>query len=124
MAYERQPQPPRLRDPRRHRGIITALQIGIGLRIVLYFLQVLFLLAIVYVLFMLWMRRREEIAMWSLRSRVVFYGGAALAIATIGLAFTPWFPNTGLETIVFLACIAAGGFAMWRVWRDEHTYGY
>jgi hypothetical protein len=73
---------------------------------------------------MLWMRRREEIAMWSLRSRVVFYGGAALAIATIGFAFTPWFPNTGLETIVLLAAIAAGGFAMWRVWRDEHTYGY
>lgn len=105
-------------------AIITALQIGVGLRIVLYFLQVLFLLAIVYVLFMLWMRRREEISMWSLRSRVVFYGGAALAIVTIGLAFTPWFPNTGLETIVFLAGIAAGGFAMWRVWRDENTYGY
>jgi hypothetical protein len=105
-------------------AVITALQIGVGLRIVLYFLQVLFLLAIVYVLFMLWMRRREEIAMWSRRSRVVFYGGAALAIVTIGFAFTPWFPNTGLETIVFLAAIAAGGFAMWRVWRDEHTYGY
>jgi hypothetical protein len=105
-------------------AIITALQIGVGLRIVLYFLQVLFLLAIAYVLFMLWMRRREEISMWSLRSRVVFYGGAALAIVTIGLAFTPWFPNTGLETIVFLAGIVAGGFAMWRVWRDEHTYGY
>jgi hypothetical protein len=29
-----------------------------------------------------------------------------------------------METIVFLAGIAAGGFAMWRVWRDEHTYGY
>jgi uncharacterized RDD family membrane protein YckC len=105
-------------------AIITALQIGVGLRIVLYFLQVLFLLAIVYVLFMLWMRRREEISMWSVRSRVVFYGGAALAITTIGLAFTPWFPNTGVETIVFLAGIVAGGFAMWRVWRDEHTYGY
>jgi hypothetical protein len=105
-------------------AIITALQIGVGLRIVLYFLQVLFLLAIVYVLFMLWRRRREEIAMWSLRSRFVFYGGAALAMAAVGLALSPWFPNTGLETIVFLAALVGGVFAMWRVWRDEHTYGY
>jgi hypothetical protein len=29
-----------------------------------------------------------------------------------------------METIVFLAGVGAGGFAMWRVWRDEHTYGY
>jgi hypothetical protein len=105
-------------------AVVTALQLDASLRVVLYFLNVLFLLAIAYVLFILWSRRREEIAMWSRRSRVVFYGGALLAIVTIGLAFTPWFPNTGLETIVFLAAIAAGGFGMWRVWRDEHTYGY
>jgi uncharacterized membrane protein len=103
---------------------ITALQLGTGLVVILAFLQILFLLAIAYVLFILWRRRREEIAMWSLRSRLVFYGGAALAIADVGLAFTPWFPNTGLETIVFLAALAGGVFAMWRVWRDEHSYGY
>jgi hypothetical protein len=105
-------------------AVVTALQIGAGLEIILLFLQVLFLLAIAYVLFMLWRRRREEIAMWSLRSRLVFYGGAALAVTALGLAFSPWFPNTGLETIVFLAALAGGVFAMWRVWRDEHTYGY
>lgn len=105
-------------------AVVTALQIGAGLEIILLFLQVLFLLAIAYVLFTLWRRRREEIAMWSLRSRLVFYGGAALAVTAVGLAFSPWFPNTGLETIVFLAALAGGLFAMWRVWRDEHTYGY
>ena len=105
-------------------AVVTALQIGAGLEIILVFLQILFLLAIAYVLFMLWRRRREEIAQWSLRSRLVFYGGAALAMADIGLALSPWFPNTGLETIVFLAALAGGLFAMWRVWRDEHTYGY
>jgi uncharacterized RDD family membrane protein YckC len=105
-------------------AVITALQLGTGLVVILIFLQILFLLAIAYVLFMLWRRRREEIAMWSLRSRLVFYGGAALAIAAVGLALSPWFPNSGLETIVFLAALAGGLFAMWRVWRDEHTYGY
>ena len=105
-------------------AVITALQLGTGLVVILIFLQILFLLAIAYVLFVLWRRRREEIAMWSLRSRLVFYGGAALAMAAVGLALSPWFPNTGLETIVFLAALAGGLFAMWRVWRDEHTYGY
>ena len=105
-------------------AVITALQLGTGLVVILIFLQILFLLAIAYVLFVLWRRRREEIAMWSRRSRLVFYGGAALAMADVGLAFTPWFPNTGLETIVFLAALAGGVFAMWRVWRDEHSYGY
>jgi hypothetical protein len=105
-------------------AVITALQLGTGLVVILIFLQILFLLAIAYVLFMLWRRRREEIAMWSLRSRLVFYGGAALAMAAVGLALSPWFPNTGLETIVFLAALVGGLFAMWRVWRDEHTYGY
>jgi hypothetical protein len=105
-------------------AVITALQLGTGLVVILIFLQILFLLAIAYVLFMLWRRRREEIAVWSLRSRLVFYGGAALAMAAVGLALSPWFPNSGLETIVFLAALVGGVFAMWRVWRDEHTYGY
>jgi hypothetical protein len=105
-------------------AVITALQLGTGLVVILIFVQILFLLAIAYVLFMLWRRRREEIAMWSLRSRLVFYGGAALAMAAVGLALSPWFPNSGLETIVFLAALVGGVFAMWRVWRDEHTYGY
>jgi hypothetical protein len=103
---------------------ITAFQLQVGLEIIIRFLQILFLLAIAYVLFMLWRNRREEISMWSGRSRAVFYGGAALALADIGLAFTPWFPEGGLESLVFLLALAAGVFAMWRVWRDEHTYGY
>jgi hypothetical protein len=101
-------------------AVITAFQLGFGLIVIVRFLQVLFLVAIAYVLFVLWRRHRGEIAMWSGRSRFVFYGGAALAIAAVGLAFTPWFPNTGLETVVCIAAVAAGIFAMWRAWRDEH----
>jgi hypothetical protein len=105
-------------------AVVTALQIGAGLEVILLFLQILFLLAIAYVLFTLWRRRREEIGMWSRRSRLVFYGGAALVLADVGLAFSPWFPDSGLDTIVFLAALVGGAFAMWRVWRDEHSYGY
>jgi uncharacterized RDD family membrane protein YckC len=103
---------------------ITAFQVGFGLVVIVRFLNVLFLLAIAYVLFVLWRRHRGEIAMWSGRSRVVFYGGAALAIAAAALAFTPWFPESGLETVIGIFAVAAGVFGMWRAWRDEHTYGY
>jgi hypothetical protein len=105
-------------------AVITAFQLQVGLQVILVFLQILFLLAIAYVLFMLWRNRRHEIATWSKRSQVVFYGGAALVLADIGVAFTSWFPKGGLESLVFLLALAAGVFAMWRVWRDEHTYGY
>jgi len=105
-------------------AVITALQLGFGLVVILRFLQVLFLVAIAYVLFVLWRRNREDIAMWSGRSRAVFYAGALLSIAAVGLAFTPWFPTSGVETVACIAAVAAGVFAMWRVWRDEHTYGY
>jgi hypothetical protein len=103
---------------------ITAFQLGFGLVVILRFLQVLFLVAIAYVLFVLWRRNREDIAMWSARTRVVFYGGAALAIGAVAVAFTPWFPNSGLETVICIAAVAAGVFGMWRAWRDEHTYSY
>ena len=104
-------------------AVITALQLGFGLVVILTFLQVLFLVAIAYVLIVLWRRNRESIAMWSLRSRLVFYGGAALAITAVVLALTPWFPTSGLDTVAAVLAVAAGVFGMWRTWRNEHTYG-
>jgi uncharacterized membrane protein YoaK (UPF0700 family) len=105
-------------------AVITALQLQVGLEVILLFLNILFLLAIAYVLFLLWRSRREEISMWSTRSRVVFYAAAALAIANIVLWFATDWPETGLQTLVFFFVLFAAGFAMWRVWREEHTYGY
>lgn len=104
--------------------VITALQLQVGLAVVLLFLNVLFLLAIAYVIFMLWRNRREEIAAWPLRTRLVFYGAAALAIANIVLWFATDWPQGGLQTLVFFFVLFAAGFAMFRVWREEHTYGY
>ena len=73
---------------------------------------------------MLWRQRREEIAAWGLRSRVVFYGAVLLALVNIGIAFVLDYPSGGLEALIFFAVLAACVFAMWRIWRDEHTYGY
>jgi hypothetical protein len=103
---------------------ITAFQLQIALSVVLTFLQVLFLVAIAYTLYRLWRDRREEISMWSRRARAVFYGAALLAIVNVALAFTPFWPEGGLEALIFFVVLGAAAFAMWRVWRDEHTYGY
>ena len=38
--------------------------------------QIAFFLAIAYFIYLLWRDRRQEISMWSSRSRAVFYGSA------------------------------------------------
>jgi hypothetical protein len=107
-------------------GVITALQLENILAALFVVVQIAFVVAIAWFLFRLWRERREEISMWSLRARVVFYGAAILALVNIGVAFAPPldYPSGGLEALGFFAVLAACVFSMWRVWRDEHTYGY
>jgi hypothetical protein len=98
----------------------------IGLGIVFLVLRIAFIVVIAIVLFGLWRRNREQISMWPARARAVFYGAAALALANVIAAFAPglaW-PAGGLEALIFFAVLAACAYAMWRVWREEHTYGY
>jgi hypothetical protein len=107
-------------------GVITVLSLEPTLQALFWIVRIAFLLAITFWLYLLWRDRRSEIAAWGGRQRVVFYGGALLMIADIGCAFVPSldFPSNGLETLVFIAVLVASGFAMWRVWRDEHTYSW
>jgi fucose 4-O-acetylase-like acetyltransferase len=107
-------------------GIITALRLEDTVAALFLVVRIAFIVAIAYFLFVLWRRRREEISTWSARAQVVFYAAAVLALVNLALAFVPGldYPATGLEALVFFAVLAACGFAMWRIWRDEHTYGY
>jgi len=105
-------------------GAITALQLEDALQALFFVARIAFFLAIAYFLFLMWRERREEIAAWGKRSRVVFYGAVLLALANIGAAFAVDYPSGGLEAVIFFAVLAACVFACWRVWRDEHTYGY
>jgi hypothetical protein len=105
-------------------GVITALRLEDALAALFLVVQIAFIAAIAYFLFLLWRRRREEISTWSTRSRTVFYGAALLALVNIGVAFVLDYPSGGSEAVGFFGVIAACAFAMWRVWRDEHTYGY
>jgi small-conductance mechanosensitive channel len=83
-------------------------------------LRIAFFLAIAFFIYLLWRERREEIATWSRREQVVFYGSALLIVAALGLYF--WHGWRGYEQLGFIGVVACSGFAMWRVWRDHHRY--
>ena len=103
---------------------IWALQLQTALVSLLLLARIAFFLAIAFFLFLIWRERRGDIAMWPRNSQVVFYGAVALAVADIGAMILTSYPQGSLEVLVFLAVLAASGYALWRVWRREHTYTY
>ncbi len=102
-------------------GIVVVLQLEATLVALSALLSILFVLAIVYFVFLVWRENRAEIATWSLRARTTFYGAALLVVADVGVAW--WAGARGLNLLAFLGVLAISGFAMWRVWRDQRTYG-
>jgi hypothetical protein len=82
--------------------------------------RIAFLLAIAFFVVLMWRERRGEIDVWPGRARAVFYGGALLIVADI--AAISFLDETGLDAVAFVAVLAASGFAMWRTWKDQHTY--
>ena len=84
-------------------------------------LRIAFFLAVAFFIFLMWRERRDEIASWSRREIVVFYGAALSIVGVVGLYF--WHGWPGYEELGFIAVIGCSGFAMWRVWRDRHNYG-
>jgi small-conductance mechanosensitive channel len=83
--------------------------------------RIAFFLAIAYFIFLVWRERREGISMWPPRAQVVFYGAAIVAVADVGVY---WYGGAvGYQIMAFVAVLALCGIAMWRTWRDQHTYG-
>ncbi len=88
-------------------------------------LQIVFFLAIAVVLYMFWRdRMRHEIEIWSARSNRVFYGSAVLIIVDFAVYFWPGRRTVGLDAFAFIVVLILAGYAMYRVWRAERTYGY
>ena len=83
-------------------------------------LRIAFFLAIAFFVFLMWRERRGEIGAWDTREQVVFYGSAIVIVAAVGLYFWHGFP--GYDALAFVGVIAGAGYAMFRVWRDRHTY--
>jgi hypothetical protein len=104
--------------------VITVLNLQNTVNSLLLIAQIAFFLAIAFFLFLLWRDRREEISMWDARSRVVFYGAVMLAIANLAISILTAYPDSGLQTLGFIGVFVACGYSLWRVWRQQHTYGY
>jgi len=101
-------------------AVIVALQLEATVNALWILARIGFLLAIAFFIFLMWRERREEISQWSLRARVVFYGAALLAVADLG---ANWYGGAhGIQILAFLAVLVLAGLAMWRTWRDQHTY--
>ena len=82
--------------------------------------QIGFLLAVAFFIYLVWRERRSEISEWSSRAQTVFYGGAFVILADIGAY---WFVRpSGLDAVAFVFVLALCGYAIWRTWRQQHTY--
>jgi len=101
-------------------GLIVVFQLEQTLQALTILARVAFVLAIAYFIFLVWRERREGISMWPQRARAVFYGAAVVAVADVGVY---WYGGAvGYQILAFVAVLALCGFAMWRTWRDQHTY--
>ena len=101
-------------------GLIVVFQFEQTLIALSLLARIVFVLAIAYFIFLVWRERREGISMWSQRARIVFYGAAIVAVADVGVY---WYGGAvGYQLLAFVAVLALCGIAMWRTWRDQHTY--
>ena len=99
---------------------IVLLRLEVTLVALLIIARIAFFLAIAFFIYLMWRERREEIGQWSLRARVVFYGAALLAVADLA---ANWYGGAhGVQILAFIAVLIFCGFAMYRVWRDQHSY--
>ena len=99
---------------------IVALRLEATLSALFVVVRILFLLAIAFFVYLMWKERRSEIATWSARARAVFYGAALLIVADI--AAISFAEHSGPDAVAFLIVLVLGAVAMWRTWRDQHTY--
>ena len=103
-------------------GIVVVLQLQLTLTALFLIASIIFPLAIAYFLFLMWRERRGDFEVWPARSKFAFYGGAVLIVAALLVAF--FTGVSGLDAVACLLVIGFSGFAMFRAWRDQHTYGY
>ena len=101
-------------------GVITAASAEEALFALFVLLRIAFLVALAWFAYTLWRNHRSEIGVWPLRARVVFYGAAALLVADLILYF--FRHVAGPDALAFFLVLGGCGYALWRVWRDQHTY--
>lgn len=101
-------------------GVITAASGERALFALFTLMRIAFLLAMVWFAYTLWRNHRSEIAVWPGRAKAVFYGAAALLVADMLVYF--FRHAAGPDALAFFLVLGGAGYAMWRVWREQHTY--
>ncbi len=106
-------------------AVIFVLNLETTLSSLWLILRIVFFIAIAVAIYMFWRdRMRHDVETWSDRSRWVFYGSAALILVDLGAYFWPGRETAGLDAFSFVVVLILCGYAMWRTWRAEHTFGY
>jgi hypothetical protein len=82
--------------------------------------RVAFLLAIAFFVYLVWRERRSDIGEWSTRAQTAFYGAALVIVADI--AVITFRGASGMDAAVFIVVLLVCGYAMFRTWRQQHTY--
>jgi small-conductance mechanosensitive channel len=82
--------------------------------------RIVFALGVAFFIFLMWRERRSDIAAWPRRASTAFYAGAAIIV--IDFAAYLYGGAHGLQILAFRGVRAACGFAMFRIWRDQHHY--
>jgi cytochrome c oxidase assembly factor CtaG len=83
--------------------------------------SIAFFLAVAFFVYLQWRERRSDISTWSGRARFAFYGGALLIVGALGVFFLRGV--SGRNALAFFLILGLSAFSMFRVWRDQHTYG-
>jgi fucose 4-O-acetylase-like acetyltransferase len=101
-------------------AVVVVLRLQATLTALFLLARIAFLLAIAFFVYLMWRERRSEISEWPGRARTVFYGAALLVVADI--AAISFVDHSGSDSAIFVVVLGLAGYAMWRIWRDQHTY--
>jgi small-conductance mechanosensitive channel len=100
--------------------IVVVLQLENTLVALTMIVRIAFILAIAVFVFLVWRERRADIAAWPRRASVAFYAAAILAVVDLAVY---WYGGAhGFQLLAFVAVLVLCGFAMFRIWRDQHHY--
>ncbi|MBD0349384.1 MAG: hypothetical protein ICV59_09550 [Thermoleophilia bacterium] len=102
--------------------VVVLLQLYTTLAALSMIARIAFFLAIAFFLYLVWRERRSDIAAWSTRAQVAFYGAVLLVVVDVG-AYILERPS-GPDALAFLLVLGLCGFSIFRVWRDQTRYGY
>jgi hypothetical protein len=86
-----------------------------------YLSRIVFFLAVAFFIYLLWRERRGDISTWPARAQVAFYGGGVLILVAIGTFILVG--ASGRNALALILILGICAFAMFRTWRDQHSYG-